>query len=202
VPQGDKPLKALGRGALAFSVKSKLLTYPGGRFQPNDENQPARAGGFALLRRAAEAVAVRVWANDWLQANAGGRLIVVGDMNDGPDAATTQIVYGPPDQNLNRPDKGDPWRLVNLARFLPSPDTAFSRIYKRRGALIDHILASTELARRNVEISIDRHMSHRSATNPRSANAPCARPCAGNRLDYLAGLAVRGGQITAHSTRA
>jgi hypothetical protein len=76
-------------------------------------------------------------------------------MNDGPEAATTQILYGPPDQNLNRPDKGDPWQLVNLARFLASPDTAFSRIYKKRGELIDHILASTELARRNVEISID-----------------------------------------------
>jgi hypothetical protein len=88
-------------------------------------------------------------------ATASRPLIVVGDLNDGPEAATTQILYGPPDQNLDRPDKGDPWRLVNLARFLPSPDSAFSRVYKRRGELIDHILASTAIARGNVHISID-----------------------------------------------
>jgi endonuclease/exonuclease/phosphatase family metal-dependent hydrolase len=99
-------------------------------------------------------VAVRVWANDWLQEQPLGSLVVVGDLNDGPDAATTQILYGPPDQSLKTPDKGDPWRL-NLARFLPSPDTAFSRLYHGRGELIDHILASTNLARRNVEIAID-----------------------------------------------
>jgi endonuclease/exonuclease/phosphatase family metal-dependent hydrolase len=169
VPQASGPLTAMGRGALAFTaaiagesvrvvvmhLKSKLLKYPGGRFQPKDENERARVGGFALLRRAAEAVAVRVWANAWLQAHPGGPLISVGDLNDGPDAATTQILYGPPNANLNRPDKGDPWRLINLARFLPTPDTAFSRVYKGRGELIDHILASTNLARRNVEVTID-----------------------------------------------
>lgn len=169
VPQASAPLTAMGRGALAFSVtvagesvrfvvthlKSKLLTYPGGRFQPRDEDERARAGGFGLLRRAAEAVAVRVWANAWLQAHPGGPLIVVGDLNDGPDAATTQILSGPADQSLRKPDKGDPWRLINLARFLPSPDTAFSRVYHGRGELIDHILASTDLARRKVEIAID-----------------------------------------------
>ncbi len=168
VPQAAGPLSAMGRGALAFSaeagagrvrfivthLKSKLLTYPGGRFQPRDEDERARAGGFALLRRAAEAVAVRVWANAWLQAHPGDSLILVGDLNDGPDAATTQILYGPPDRNLARPDKGDPWRLVNLSRFLPAEQT-FSRIYQGRGELIDHILVSTDLARRQVEVTID-----------------------------------------------
>ena len=105
VPQPDAPLSALGRGALAFSaafggesvrfvvahLKSKLLTYPGGRSQPVDEDERARAGGFALLRRAAEAVAVRVWANQWLHDHPGGPLVVLGDLDDGPDAATTQI---------------------------------------------------------------------------------------------------------------
>jgi len=105
VPQAAGPLSAMGRGALAFSaaagaervrfivthLKSKLLTYPGGRFQPRDEDERARAGGFALLRRAAEAVAVRVWANAWLQAHAGALLVLVGDLNDGPDAATNPL---------------------------------------------------------------------------------------------------------------
>jgi predicted extracellular nuclease len=157
----------MGRGALAFSLtigaetvrfvvvhlKSKLLTYPGGRFQPRDENERARAGGYALLRRAAEAVALRAWVNERLQAQPGP-LLLLGDLNDGPDAATTQILYGPPDRNLQRPDKGDPWRLVNLARFLP-PEQTFSRIYQGQGELIDHILASTDLARRHLDVSID-----------------------------------------------
>jgi endonuclease/exonuclease/phosphatase family metal-dependent hydrolase len=168
VPQASGPLNALGRGALGFSatidsetirvvvmhLKSKLLTYPGGRFQPKDENERARAGGYALLRRAAEAVAARVWVNSWLQANPAAPLIAMGDLNDGPDAATTQILYGPADQNLARPDKGDPWRLVNLARFLP-PGEQFSRMYKGEGELIDHIMSTTDLARRHVDITID-----------------------------------------------
>ena len=63
----------MGRGALRVRVraavgvvdvvschlKSKLITYPGGRFQPTDEGQRARFAAYALHRRAAEAVTVR-----------------------------------------------------------------------------------------------------------------------------------------------
>ena len=79
----------------------------------------------------------------------------MGDLNDGPDAATTQILYGPPDANLARTDKRDPWRLVNVARFAPPDPPPFSRMYKKHGELIDHILVSTDLARRNVTLEID-----------------------------------------------
>ena len=44
-------------------LKSKLLTYPGGRFAPDDEDQRARFGAYALYRRAAEAATVRVHAD-------------------------------------------------------------------------------------------------------------------------------------------
>src|SRR5439155_20053438 len=101
-------------------LKSKLLTYPGGRFSPKDENKRVRAGGFEFLRRAAEAVAVRAWVNDYLTANEGALVVAMGDLNDGPDAATHQVLYGPPHENLARPDRGDRWRLVNLGRFLPA----------------------------------------------------------------------------------
>lgn len=61
---------AMGRGALAITVegdsgvqarlvtthlKSKLLTFPGGRFSPHDEDERARFAAYALYRRAAEA---------------------------------------------------------------------------------------------------------------------------------------------------
>jgi len=35
-------------------MKSKLLTFPGGRFSTNDEGERARYGAYALFRRAAE----------------------------------------------------------------------------------------------------------------------------------------------------
>src|SRR5688572_17167638 len=64
----------LGRGALAVTyttatdvqvraltvhLKSKLLSFPGGRFNTHDERERARYGLYALNRRAAEAAAVR-----------------------------------------------------------------------------------------------------------------------------------------------
>ncbi len=167
VEQETGTLQRLGRGALCISVqiggenvrvvtlhlKSKILTYPGGRTSPHDEDERARVGGYALFRRAAEAVAVRVWANQMLTDNQDP-LIVMGDLNDGPDAATTQILYGPPDMELRREDKGDAWRLVNLARFLP-PGDQFSRKYHNEAELIDHILTTPALARRNVSIVSD-----------------------------------------------
>jgi hypothetical protein len=112
VPQGSGPLNAMGRGALDYAatiagetvrvivmhLKSKLLTYPGGDSPPRDENERARAGGYALFRRAAVAVAVRVRVDEWLTAKPGGTVIAMGDLRDGPDAATTQILYDPGDE--------------------------------------------------------------------------------------------------------
>jgi len=72
---------AMGRGAVAITLtpssgeavqfltahlKSKLLTFPGGRFQPTDEDERARFGAYALSRRTAEATTLRVWATSAL----------------------------------------------------------------------------------------------------------------------------------------
>jgi hypothetical protein len=40
-------------------LKSKLLTFPGGRFSTSDEDERARYAVYALGRRAAEAATVR-----------------------------------------------------------------------------------------------------------------------------------------------
>jgi endonuclease/exonuclease/phosphatase family metal-dependent hydrolase len=158
----------LGRGALHILVrlrqdipihlinthlKSKLLTFPSTknrpRFTPKDENERTRVAGLALLRRTAEAVALRVKANDLLENNAEQGLIVLGDMNDVPSAATTQILQGPPGSEIgvegfNRADKGDDTRLFNLAPLIPE-QRQYSRIYQGRKELIDHIFVSQEL---------------------------------------------------------
>ena len=131
-------------------LKSKLLTFPGGRFSPRDENERARFGAYALNRRAAEAVTVRAVATALLDGQGQQRAVVVlGDLNDEPAAATTQILHGPPGSEIGtdgygRPDQGNAARLWNLALRIPEPQR-FSRIYRGRGELIDHILVSHAL---------------------------------------------------------
>jgi endonuclease/exonuclease/phosphatase family metal-dependent hydrolase len=158
----------LSRGALQISVtpqpgftiylinahlKSKLLSYPSNgkkaRFVPENENERAILAGFALLKRTTEAIAIRVQANQILENNAKTALIVLGDLNDGPDAATTQILYGPGgsqpgSSGFDRADAGDDTRLFNLDALIPV-DRRYSRIYQGSKELIDHILVSKEL---------------------------------------------------------
>ncbi|WP_308257757.1 endonuclease/exonuclease/phosphatase family protein [Pseudonocardia lacus] len=131
-------------------LKSKLLTFPGGRFSPRDEGERARFGAYALNRRTAEAVTVRAAATALLDGQGQQRAVVVlGDLNDEPAAATTQILHGPPGSEIGtagftRPDQGDGVRLWNLAAQIPEAQR-FSRVYRGRGELIDHILVSHAL---------------------------------------------------------
>jgi endonuclease/exonuclease/phosphatase family metal-dependent hydrolase len=174
----DRLTTAMGRGALAVRVepapghpvtivvchlKSKLLEYPAApghtRFNPHDEGERARVGAYALFRRAAEAVTVRALADE-LVAGDGRQhaVIVLGDLNDEPLAATTQILLGPPGSELltrgaDIPDKGDAWRLWNLAHLLPDTERV-SRVHNGRGELIDHILVSHALKSRVKEAHI------------------------------------------------
>ncbi|MFD2395663.1 hypothetical protein ACFSVJ_00200 [Prauserella oleivorans] len=77
-------------------LKSKLLTYPGGRFSPRDEHERARYAVYALGRRAAEAATVRAFVTELLAGQGRDRaLAVLGDPNDGPHAATTTLLHGP-----------------------------------------------------------------------------------------------------------
>jgi Endonuclease/Exonuclease/phosphatase family len=108
-------------------LKSKLLTFPGNKFQPKDEGQRARFGAYALYRRAAEAATLRVWATNAL-AHGSEPLVLTGDLNDTPEAATTQVLLGPPGSEIgtggfDQPDKGDPQRLWNLADHMPRDRT-------------------------------------------------------------------------------
>ncbi|CAN5853918.1 hypothetical protein BH20ACT6_BH20ACT6_17880 [soil metagenome] len=135
--------------------KSELLTYPGGRFTPHDEHERARYGVYALNRRAAEAGALRIHTNTVLAGNDGEgtgheqAVIVPGDLNDTPHAATTQLLLGPTGSEIgtagqNQPDQGDPWRLWNLAPLILE-QTRYSRIHRGTGELIDHPLVSKKL---------------------------------------------------------
>ncbi|MEI5099953.1 endonuclease/exonuclease/phosphatase family protein [Streptomyces sp. PmtG] len=168
--QGDdagRQVRATGRGLFAVRIasraivvdaavchlKSKLLSYPGGRFHPRDEGERARVGAYALYRRTAEAVTLRALADELLGGD--GRLrdvAVLGDLNDEVAAATTQLLLGPPGSELGTPghavpDRGDAARLWNVAPLIP-PERRFSRVNSGRRELIDHVLLSHRLLRR------------------------------------------------------
>src|SRR5918996_1739107 len=104
---------------------------------------PPRRGGVTL----------RAFANERLDGQGRERAVVVlGDLNDEPTAATTQILLGPPGSEIgtpgfDRPDRGDDARLWNLAPLIP-PERRFSRVFRGRGELIDHILVSHALVNR------------------------------------------------------
>ncbi|OUD02102.1 endonuclease/exonuclease/phosphatase family protein [Streptomyces swartbergensis] len=154
-----------GRGFLAVEVedgplrvavchlKSKLLSYPDGRFQPRDEGERARYGAYALYRRAAEATALRALADELLDGDGQGRdVAVLGDLNDEVQAATTQILLGPPGSEIGTPgyekaDKGDATRLWDVAPLIP-PGQRYSRVNSGRRELIDHVLVSHRLVHR------------------------------------------------------
>jgi endonuclease/exonuclease/phosphatase family metal-dependent hydrolase len=154
----------MGRGALRARIdfegtavdlvtahlKSKLLRFANDRFSPRDEDERARYAGYALALRAAEAITLRDRATALL--GEGRTVVVLGDLNDEPLAATTQILLGPPGSELEtpgfpQPDKGDPQRLWNVAPTLPE-GRAYSRVFNGRPELIDHILVSHRLALR------------------------------------------------------
>jgi endonuclease/exonuclease/phosphatase family metal-dependent hydrolase len=148
-------------------LKSKLISYDrrpglvgGNQFAPNDEGERLRYAGYAIFRRTGEAMTVR----DRLDALLGaaddpatglGReraVVLCGDLNDEPTAATTQILGGPsgsevdlsPGSGFRHPDAGDGFRMFNLAPLLPE-DQRHTRVYRGRPELIDHIFGSHRL---------------------------------------------------------
>ena len=146
--------------ALTVHLKSKLLSFPSSdpghpRFDTDDEGERARFGLYALDQRAAEAATMRAWATDRLQGQGQQRpVLVCGDFNDTPQAATTQILLGPPGSQLgtggySQPDAGDGNRLWDLAPKMPAGDPVtgdgaanWSRIDNGVKELIDQILVS------------------------------------------------------------
>jgi endonuclease/exonuclease/phosphatase family metal-dependent hydrolase len=178
----NPPSTRMGRGLLKIEVepiagvrirlvtvhlKSKLITYPGGRFAPKSEDERAIGAGLGLLRRTAEAVTVRSYLNDLMTPESTTRTIVLGDFNDEPRAATTQLFMGPEDADATSADKSDYARLYNLGDGIPGRGDAthdkrflaeaerFSRINNGRRELIDHLFASKSLLGPSEELRQD-----------------------------------------------
>jgi endonuclease/exonuclease/phosphatase family metal-dependent hydrolase len=139
---------------ITVHMKSKLLTF-GENFSTSDETLRAQTAYFALQRRAAEAMTLREHATSLLSN--GRRLVLLGDLNDVHEAATTQIFYGPPGSQphgtedstqvsgaFQRSDAGDSQRLFNVTNLVPK-DIRWSRKHNGQEELLDHILASEQL---------------------------------------------------------
>lgn len=169
---GD-PMRRMGRGALRVKVrkgnfsfhaitvhlKSKLLSFPlangGTAFSTNDETLRAKVAAYALLRRAVESATVRTAAADLIAQNDDTGLVVLGDFNDVPEAATTALFQGPEGSELltrgfDLGDEGDSARLWNLGLAIDE-QRRFSRIHRGAGELIDHIFASEEFFPRGAD---------------------------------------------------
>lgn len=163
IDDAGQTTEAAGRGLLAVEtegvsaavahLKSKLLSYPVNRFHPHDEGERARYGVYALHRRAGEAAALRALADTLLAGDGRERdVVVLGDLNDEVQAATTQILLGPPGSEIGTPgfdraDDGDAARLWNVAPLIPA-EQRYSRINFGRRELIDHVLVSHRVVRR------------------------------------------------------
>jgi endonuclease/exonuclease/phosphatase family metal-dependent hydrolase len=158
-------LGQMGRGAVAITVttdagipvrlitthlKSKLLTFPSGRFNPRDEDERARYAAYALARRAAEAAALRVAVTQALGGHGDQRPVVLtGDLNDTVQAVPPNCCRVRPGSEIGtrgfaQSDRGDAARLWNLAPLMPA-GLDYSRITQGRRELIDHILVSQAL---------------------------------------------------------
>lgn len=177
VDDGGTPSAATSRGVLRVRVtaagraidlvtchlKSKLLRFPGERFTPRDEGERARFAAYALFQRGAEAVTIRSIVDGVLDGLGDERpLVVLGDLNDEPQAATTQVLLGPPGSEIgtegfDRPDRGDPYRLWNLAPLIPD-ERRFTRIFRGRRELIDHVLVSHALVHGVVRVDTTAEM--------------------------------------------
>ena len=132
-----------------------------GTFSTTNESLRAGTAYFALQLRAAEATTLREHATPALAA--GRDLVVLGDFNDGPEAATTQILYGPPGSQprgpndathptgaFQRADASDARRLFNVANFVPEA-VRWSRRHNAQNELLDHVLASQGLMPRGTD---------------------------------------------------
>lgn len=181
---GKAPIKKMGRAALqievelssgirvhviALHLKSKLVNFPkaggGTSFSPKDENERATGSGLGLLRRTAEAITVRFHLNQLMKT--ASHVIVLGDFNDEPLAATSQIFLGPIDADVTTDNKTDKFSLYNLVDSIsrkggPKNDKKFlkvkerfSRVGQGRNELLDHILVSKSLLGESKDLKKD-----------------------------------------------
>jgi hypothetical protein len=202
-PFPDRPI-----ALMTAHLKSKLLSYSSKksgktRFSPRCETERVHAAAQALILRTAEAAALRARANQFLEGNSENDLILLGDFNDGPEAATTQILAGPTGSEVgtrgyDRPDRGDDSRLFNLALYI-GEKRRYSRVHD---ASRKCSTATTPTPRRSCPRSPIRPLSGAARPSPTTRRSrPASRSSAGRSPWHLTPAAGGGSEAVCLTLR-
>jgi endonuclease/exonuclease/phosphatase family metal-dependent hydrolase len=134
-------------------LKSKRPIFPEGidRFDPIER---AKGQARSLILRVAEATALRTILMEALQ-HRHQPVIVLGDVNDGGSAVTSQIVSGePPWRKLSFEQKQALWDVVlyhvkDIQARQSYDDFYYTHIHNGRHESLDHIMVSQEFVAQN-----------------------------------------------------
>lgn len=133
-------------------LKSKRPMVP--RPLEHDPAQRALGKARALIVRAAEAAALRALVVEELRGT-DRAVVVIGDLNDGVHAVTTEIITGtPPARQMSPEEKAPVWDTLLYSTYeiqarQSHRDVTYSHIHNGRYDTLDHILVSQELHRSN-----------------------------------------------------
>ncbi|ACK72166.1 Endonuclease/exonuclease/phosphatase [Gloeothece citriformis PCC 7424] len=129
-------------------LKSKAPIIPG-NCDPRDPAERARGQARALILRAAEATALRMILIETLK-DTNHPVIVMGDVNDGGLAVTSQIITGdPPRKNERREYKKEAWDILlysvkDIQERQSHGNYYYTHIHNGHYQSLDHILVSQE----------------------------------------------------------
>lgn len=158
VPQFQRPVlrAVLDVDGLELVVYVAHLKSKGPMIRPGEDGDNpfvvSLGQARATIVRAAEAAALRHLI---LGDLTGSRkpVIVLGDLNDTPDAASTQIVRGlMPKQRMDGAEKAALWDVILYSTFriaLERSPTIHTHIHDGERDILDHILVSEEFYSRN-----------------------------------------------------
>mgnify|MGYP006291861573 CR=1 FL=1 len=134
-------------------LKSKAPIFPK-EASPDDPVEKAKGQGRALILRTAEAVALRIFLIELLK-DTDHPVIVLGDVNDGGLAFTSQIITGdPPHQRKSLSEKKKVWDvlLYSVKEIQDKRSQGFyyyTHIHNGHYENLDHILVSQEWVSQN-----------------------------------------------------
>ena len=136
---------------LAAHLKSKRPRFLESRdgTTPEDERDPllqARAGLRSLIMRGAEAAGLRLLVLDLRRRFPSEPVILMGDLNDGPHAVTTQLAAATPGQDKSAYATGlwNAFEVQDKPLVAARKDVAFSHLFHGQAEVLDHIFVSEE----------------------------------------------------------
>jgi endonuclease/exonuclease/phosphatase family metal-dependent hydrolase len=134
-------------------LKSKNPMIPDG-VDRHDPLERAIGKARSLIRRAAEATAIRCMLIDYLRGN-NDAVIILGDINDTGQAVTSELMAGsPPWRNIPFEKKLRTWDILlynvkDIQARQSYRDVYYTHIHNGHYESLDHILVSQEFVRLN-----------------------------------------------------